>query len=156
MLPEAVQQSLVSCIAENNLTRFKVIGIDLPREFSKLLPSSIDALLVGSDIDPDPTFVEKHLTVRKVAASARPTQIRIPTPQIWLRNERAWFLELEQAFLDKCLHLDFSISHYAALIDVVSRISKTLKTLTLRFCGYPKRREFYPISGSWPRISPRV
>ncbi|KAH6879332.1 hypothetical protein BKA70DRAFT_1576236 [Coprinopsis sp. MPI-PUGE-AT-0042] len=137
-LPDIPQQSLAGCIAENALTSFKVIGLELPREFSGLLPSSVDAFFAVSYVELDPTFVEKYLATRKVVKPPRPTHIRITSPSVGgLDGSMAFVYSLDQTFYDRCLHLDFGTCNPTDLFNILSRVRHTLKTLTLRHLGYP-------------------
>ncbi|KAH6918226.1 hypothetical protein BKA70DRAFT_1246628 [Coprinopsis sp. MPI-PUGE-AT-0042] len=116
------------CIAENALVSFKVIGLELPREFSGLLPSSVDAFFAVSYVELDPTFVVKP---------PRPTHIRITSPSVGgLDGSMAFVYSLDQTFYDRCLHHRFWHMQSYRLIRHT--------TLTLRHLGYPNEVSRFP------------
>ncbi|KAH6908340.1 hypothetical protein BKA70DRAFT_1279353 [Coprinopsis sp. MPI-PUGE-AT-0042] len=137
IFPEDAQLALATCVAENtDLTSFKVVGVSLPKAFSRLLPENLDTCFVKTVITQEVAVLEKYLSTRD-AKAAKPAYLRLAEPPS--RRKACWIYNQGDGFMGRLCYLDFAIQDMQALLNLLSLVGSHLKGLTLRHVNFPKQ-----------------
>ncbi|KAH6879324.1 hypothetical protein BKA70DRAFT_1345509 [Coprinopsis sp. MPI-PUGE-AT-0042] len=118
------------------ISHFKVINVDLPRGFIHLLPSVLEISLKAweSNLGDDPNFMQRYLPNANSAlggASGPTSLILHPFPT----GGQSW-LEVQPApVYQRVVSLDYVVWQPHLFLDLLPRVSNTLKHLAVRYRG---------------------
>ncbi|KAH6918201.1 hypothetical protein BKA70DRAFT_1246545 [Coprinopsis sp. MPI-PUGE-AT-0042] len=134
-IPTAFQDAIVQCIKGNRLKSFELLGIDLPRSFVDILPSTLEACNIGVCAENDPSFAAKYIEPRhkrgsNQANTVSPTHLEIR----WVFDDptMGWVTSQEDTFFQRVASLDVGVVTIAAIAALMDRMPNALTRLSLR------------------------
>ncbi|KAH6915886.1 hypothetical protein BKA70DRAFT_1501173 [Coprinopsis sp. MPI-PUGE-AT-0042] len=134
-LQSEFQDAIVDCLRRNrdSLKSFKIRGLKLPKEFSDLLPPTLQGCSFGANAEDDLTFITKYTGRRDTAAcmhTASPSYLEI----LGLGNAPHWTQSQQDSFFRRLSYLDIEIWDLQAFEMLMDRVPDTLTYLSLRDC----------------------
>ncbi|KAH6918051.1 hypothetical protein BKA70DRAFT_1246077 [Coprinopsis sp. MPI-PUGE-AT-0042] len=132
LLSRKLQDAIVGCAQSNALKYFDVTAIDMPSEFIQLLPSISHISLRRSGHDHYATFARNHLANSSSALSvaARPSSLKLDADSL------SWLETPDDSVFKRVCFLDYRIWEPQRFLNLLPRVSGTLKDLTIRYHGF--------------------